>query len=67
MKDFHHRHIVGLLGVCFDSPDGFPYTILPFTANGSLKKYLREKRVHVLDVDSYPKVQVWVEDIEELC
>ena len=61
MKDFHHPHIVGLLGVCFDTPDGFPYIILPFMANGSLKTYLKKKRVHVLDVASYPKVCMKVE------
>ena len=58
MKDFHHPHILGLLGVCFDTPDGSPYIVLPFMANGSLKKYLKEKRVHVLDIDSYPKVKM---------
>ena len=56
MKDFHHPHILGLLGVCFDAPDGSPYIVLPFMANGSVKTYLKEKRAHVLDVDSYPKV-----------
>ena len=24
MKDFHHPHILSLLGVCFDAPDGNP-------------------------------------------
>ena len=56
MKDFHHPHILGLLGVCFDAPDGSPYIVLPFMANGSVKTYLKEKRTHVLDVNSYPKV-----------
>ena len=56
MKDFHHPHVLGLLGVCFDAPDGTPYIVLPFMANGSVKTYLKEKRVHVLDVNSFPKV-----------
>ena len=56
MKDFHHPHILGLLGVCFDAPDGSPYIVLPFMANGSVKTYLKEKRAHVLDVNSFPKV-----------
>ena len=37
MKDFQHPNIVGLTGVCFDTPDGVPFIILPFMANGSLK------------------------------
>ena len=56
MKEFKHRNILGLIGVCFDAPDGFPYIILPFMANGSVKSYLRERRVHVLDIESMPKV-----------
>ena len=56
MKDFHHPHILGLLGVCFDAPDGSPYIVLPFMANGSVKTYLKQKRAHVLDVNSFPKV-----------
>ena len=58
MKDFHHPHVLGLLGVCFDAPDGSPYIVLPFMANGSLKKYLKEKRVHVVNITSYPKVKM---------
>ena len=56
MKDFSHTHILGLLGVCFDSPDFSPYIVLPFMANGNMKDYLKSKRVHVMDVDTYPEV-----------
>ena len=56
MKDFHHPHVLGLLGVCFDTPDGSPYIVLPFMANGSLKKYLMGNRVHSTRVDIYPQV-----------
>ena len=59
MKDFHHPHILGLLGVCFDAPDGSPYIVLPFMANGSVKNYLKEKRAHVLDVNSIPMVYTY--------
>ena len=58
MKDFHHPHILGLLGVCFDAPDGSPYIVLPFMANGSVKDYLKGKRAHVLDVNSIPMVHI---------
>ena len=67
MKDFHHPHILGLLGVCFDAPDGSPYIVLPFMANGSVKNYLKEKRVHLLDVDSFPKVCIHVALLQLLC
>ena len=56
MKDFSHTHILGLLGVCFDSPDLSPYIVLPFMANGNMKDYLKSKRVHIMDVDTYPEV-----------
>ena len=59
MKDFNHTHVLGLLGVCLDAPDGSPCIILPFMANGSVKSYLKEKRTHVLDVDTFPKVQLY--------
>ncbi|XP_064397100.1 tyrosine-protein kinase receptor UFO-like [Halichondria panicea] len=51
MKDFSHPNILGLTGVCFDTPDGVPYIILPFMANGSLKDFLKKKRTHVTNVD----------------
>ena len=56
MKDFEHPNILGLVGVCFDTPDGVPFTILPFMDNGSLKDYLKKKRTHVTNVDTLPEV-----------
>jgi serine/threonine protein kinase len=56
MKDFNHPNVLGLTAVCFDTPDGYPYLILPFMTNGSLKDYLKKQRVHVTDVDTCPKV-----------
>ncbi|KAL5515781.1 hypothetical protein EMCRGX_G000998 [Ephydatia muelleri] len=44
MIQFHHQNILGLLGVCFDSPDGTPLMVLPFMVNGSLKSYLVKSR-----------------------
>ena len=58
MKDFHHPHILGLLGVCFDAPDGSPYIVLPFMANGSVKTYLKERRVHPTNFDESPVVNL---------
>ena len=56
MKDFKHPHVLGLEGVCFDTPDGSPYIILPFMSNGSVKTYLKERRVHPTNFDSCPTV-----------
>ena len=56
MKEFDHPNIVGLLGVCFDTPDGYPYLILPFMANGNIKDYLKDKRVHTTNIATLPEV-----------
>ena len=56
MKRFEHPNVVGLLGVCFDTPEGYPYLILPFMANGNVRDYLKTKRVHATDTVSLPDV-----------
>ena len=56
MKDFNHPNVLGLVGVCFDTPDDVPYIILPYMVNGSLKDYLKMKRIHITNVDTYPEV-----------
>jgi serine/threonine protein kinase len=66
MKDFHHPHILGLLGVCFDAPDGSPYIVLPFMANGSVKTYLKERRVHPTNFDESP-VGLKIADLVQMC
>ena len=45
MKDFKHRHIMPLIGVCLDSGVG---VVMPFMANGSVLNYLKEKRESLL-------------------
>ena len=57
MKDFEHPNVLGLVGVCFDSPDGFPCIILPYMAQGNLRSYLKSRRVHVTDVHTLPEVK----------
>ena len=59
MKRFSHRNIVGLLGVCFDTPEGYPYLVLPFMTNGNIRDYLRERRVHETDTASIPDVRAF--------
>ena len=45
MRDFDHPNVMKFLGMCFDAPEGFPYIILPYMANGSLRDYLKSERV----------------------
>ena len=47
MKDFKHRHIMPLIGVCLDSGVG---VVMPYMANGSVLNYLKEKRSHCCSV-----------------
>ena len=56
MKELDHPNIVGLLGVCFDTPDGYPYLILPFMVNGNIRDYLKDKRVHPTTTTVLPYV-----------
>ena len=46
MKDFKHRNVLGLVGVSVgvEEDKAVPYIILPFMANGDLKRYLKDKR-----------------------
>ena len=43
MKDFQHRNVMGLLGVCLDAGPA-PYLVLPYMANGDLLSYLKAHR-----------------------
>ena len=56
MKEFDHPNIVRLLGVSFDTPDGYPYLILPFMANGNIRDYLKDKRIHPTNTATLPEV-----------
>lgn len=47
MKNFHHKHVMTLIGVCLDGgPE--PYLILPYMANGNLVSYLRKEQCSVV-------------------
>ena len=59
MRDFDHPNVMKFLGMCFDAPEGYPYIILPFMANGSLLDYLKKKTsssTPVSSVGGYPEV-----------
>lgn len=39
MRDFRHANVLGIVGVAFD-PDGSPMVVLPYMANGDLRRYV---------------------------
>lgn len=39
MNDFRHVHVLSIIGITCDV-DGSPMVILPFMANGDLRKYI---------------------------
>ena len=43
MQDFHHPHVMTLIGVYFDA-NHTPSMVMPFMANGSLLSYLKNNR-----------------------
>ena len=56
MRDFDHPNVMKFLGMCFDAPEGYPYIILPFMANGSLLEYLKRNSDTSNSTNGYPKV-----------
>ena len=61
MTTFQHPNVLGLLGVCFDSPDSTPLLVLPFMVNGNLKTYLVKFRCPTSNKpDILPKVRMKV-------
>ena len=57
MKTFKHPNVVELIGICLDSPDGFPLMILPLYPNGNLKTYLQKRRKYTPFVTTLPEVK----------
>lgn len=55
MRDFNHPNVLGLCGVCLDTPKKEPLIVLPYMANGDLRDYLRNKRGDSPSVDVYPE------------
>lgn len=49
MKDFHHHHVLTLIGVSIDE-DGFPMVIIPYMAKGDLLSFIRND-------NNYPTVK----------
>ena len=57
MKSFKHPNVLGLVGMCLNSPNCVPLLVLPFMANGNLKKYLQQARRYEM-IDQYPEASV---------
>ncbi len=47
MQEFHHPHIMSLIGVCLDAGPGISM-VMPFMSNGSLLDYLKKERSNLL-------------------
>jgi hypothetical protein len=57
MRDLDHPNVMKFLGMCFDAPEGYPYIVLPFMANGSLLEYLKRMTSNgSSDFNGYPEV-----------
>ena len=63
MRSFKHHNVVELIGMCLDSPDGFPLMILPLYPNGNLKTYLQKRRKFTPFVTTLPEVRIYLFDI----
>ena len=56
MKAFKNPIVVELIGICLDSPDGFPLMILPLFPDGNLKTYLQRSTGFSSTVTVLPEV-----------
>ena len=57
MKHFDHPNVLGLIGICLNTPDRVPYIVLQYMANGDLRTFLKNKRAGRTSVKELPKVR----------
>ena len=57
MQDFHHPHVMTLIGVSFDASHT-PSMVMPFMTNGSLLSYLKNNRSSLLISEAADKETV---------
>ena len=57
MSQFKHAHVMGLIGVCLDAGSA-PYIIMPYMANGSLWKYLKQERDNIVILEEIDEDEV---------
>ncbi len=46
MQEFHHPHVMPLIGVCLDAGPGV-FMVMPYMTNGSLLDYLKKERCNL--------------------
>ena len=46
MKDFHHPHVMPLIGVCLDAGPGVAM-VMPYMTNGSVLDYVKKERTNI--------------------
>ena len=46
MKDFHHPHVMPLIGVCLDAGPGVAM-VMPYMTNGSVLDYVKKERANI--------------------
>ena len=56
---FKHPNIVERIGMCLDSPDGFPHMILPLYPNGNLNTYFQKRRRFCPFMNTLPEVSIF--------
>lgn len=56
MKHFDHPNVLGLIGICLNTPDRVPYIVLQYMANGDLRTFLKNKRAGRTSVNQLPQV-----------
>ena len=54
MKNFQHRNVIGMLGVCLDAGPA-PYLVLPYMKNGDLLSYLKSNREELVLLQDEPE------------
>ena len=57
MQDFHHPHVMTLIGVSFDA-NHTPSMVMPFMANGSLLSYLKNNRPSLIISEAADEITV---------
>ena len=56
MRHFDHPNVLGLIGICLNTPDRVPYIVLQYMANADLQTFLKNKRAGQSSVKQLPKV-----------
>ena len=57
MKNFQHRNVMSMLGVCLDAGPA-PYLVLPFMKHGDLLSYLKSNREDLILSDEVEENKV---------